>query len=103
MSRTLEEAAMDLGATPWRTFVRVTLPLIWPAVLGGFLLAFTLSLDEFVITFFTSGTEGSTLPVYIWSQVRFGVTPKINALSALLVVASVVLVSVSALLQRRDR
>ena len=103
MSRTLEEAAADLGATPWRAFRRVTLPLLWPAVLGGFLLAFTLSLDEFVITFFTSGTEGRTLPVYVWSRVRFGVSPEINALSALLVVASAVLVTIAALLQRRPR
>ena len=103
MSRTLEEAAADLGATPWRAFRRVTLPLLWPAVLGGFLLAFTLSLDEFVITFFTSGTEGRTLPVYVWSRVRYGVSPEINALSALLVVASAVLVTIAALLQRRPR
>jgi spermidine/putrescine transport system permease protein len=103
MSRTLEEAAADLGATPWRAFRRVTLPLLWPAVLGGFLLAFTLSLDEFVITFFTSGTEGRTLPVYVWSRVRYGVSPEINALSAVLVVASAVLVTIAALLQRRPR
>jgi ABC-type spermidine/putrescine transport system permease subunit II len=103
MSRALDEAAADLGATPFVAFRRVTLPLIWPAVLGGFLLAFTLSLDEFVITFFTSGTDGGTLPVYIWSEVRSGVTPKINALAALLVVASVALVTLSALLQRRPR
>ena len=103
MGRVMEEAAMDLGATPWRAFLRVTLPLIRPAVIGGFLLAFTLSLDEFVITFFTSGTEGSTLPVYIWSKVRFGVTPEINALSAVLVVASIALVSLSAFVQRRSR
>jgi ABC-type spermidine/putrescine transport system permease subunit II len=103
MDRSLEEAAMDLGAGPMATFFRVTLPLLWPAVLGGFLLAFTLSLDEFVITFFTSGTGGGTLPVYLWSKVRFGVTPEINALSSLLVVASVVLVSLAALLQRRSR
>lgn len=103
MARTLEEAASDLGAAPWTAFRRVTLPLLWPAVLGGFLLAFTLSLDEFVITFFTSGTEGSTLPVYIWSKVRFGVTPEINALSSVMVVASVALVSLSAFVQRRPR
>ena len=72
-------------------------------MLGGFLLAFTLSLDEFVITFFTSGTEGSTLPVYIWSKVRFGVTPEINALSSVMVVASVALVSLAAFVQRRPR
>lgn len=103
MDRSLEEAAMDLGAGPARTFFRVTLPLLWPALVGGFLLAFTLSLDEFVITFFTSGTEGATLPVHLWSKVRFGGTPEINALSALLVVASVALVSAAALVQRRSR
>jgi spermidine/putrescine transport system permease protein len=103
MGRALDEAAADLGATPLVAFRRVTLPLLWPAVLAGFLLAFTLSLDEFVITFFTSGTDGGTLPVYIWSEVKSGVTPKINALAALLVVASVALVSLSALLQRRPR
>ncbi len=103
MGRALEEAAMDLGATPLRVMLRVTLPLLWPAVVGGFLLAFTLSLDEFVITFFTCGTEGSTLPVYIWSKVRHGVSPEINALAAVLVVASIALVTVSVLLQRRRR
>jgi ABC-type spermidine/putrescine transport system permease subunit II len=103
MSATLEEAAADLGASPAVAFLRVTLPLIAPAVIGGFLLAFTLSLDEFVITFFTSGNEGRTLPVFIWSRVRYGVSPEINALSATLVVASALLVTVSALLQRRSR
>jgi ABC-type spermidine/putrescine transport system permease subunit II len=101
MGRTIEEAAADLGATPLVAFFRVTLPLLWPAVVGGFLLAFTLSLDEFVITFFTSGTQGATLPVYIWSRVRYGVSPEINALSAVLVAASIALVAASVLLQRR--
>jgi ABC-type spermidine/putrescine transport system permease subunit II len=103
MSAALEEAAADLGATPLQTFLRVTLPLLAPAVVGGFLLAFTLSLDEFVITFFTSGNEGRTLPVYVWTKVKHGVSPEINALSALLVVASAALVTASALLQRRSR
>jgi ABC-type spermidine/putrescine transport system permease subunit II len=103
MSSTLEEAAADLGATPLQAFRRVTLPLLAPAVVGGFLLAFTLSLDEFVITFFTSGVEGRTLPVYVWSKLRFGVSPEINALSALLVVASAALVTLSAVVQRRPR
>jgi len=103
MSATLEEAAADLGASPWTAFRRVTLPLLAPAVIGGFLLAFTLSLDEFVITFFTCGNEGQTLPVYVWSKVRYGVSPEINALSAVLVVASASLVTVAALVQRRSR
>lgn len=101
MSRTLEEAAMDLGATEWVVFRRITLPLIWPGVLGGGLLAFTLSLDEFVITFFTTGPGGTTLPIYAWSQVRRGVTPEINALSALLLALSITLVALSILVQRR--
>ncbi len=96
----LEEAALDLGATPRAAFRRVTLPLLGPAVLGGALLAFTLSFDEFVIAFFTSGDRAPTLPVHVWSMVRRGVTPEMNALSALLVAGSIVLVSLSALLQR---
>jgi putrescine transport system permease protein len=80
----LEEAAMDLGATPATTFRRVTLPLIWPALAAGFLLAFTLSLDDFVLASFTSGPGSTTLPMRIYSQVRLGVTPEINAISTLL-------------------
>lgn len=99
--RALEEAALDLGASPAEAFRRVTLPLVRPAVIGGALLAFTLSLDEYVITFFTSGPGSDTLPVWIASAVRRGqVTPVVNALSALLVVGSVALVSLSVLVQR---
>ncbi|GIX25004.1 MAG: putrescine ABC transporter permease PotI [Caldimonas sp.] len=83
----LEEAAMDLGARPWKVFFLVTLPLIWPALLAGWLLAFTLSLDDVVIASFTSGPGSSTLPVLILSKVRFGVTPEINALATLIIVA----------------
>ena len=100
--RSLEEAALDLGATPAQAFRRVTLPLLAPAVVGGALLAFTLSLDEYVLTFFTSGPGSDTLPVWIASAVRRGqVTPVLNALSAILVVGSVALVSLSVLVQRR--
>jgi spermidine/putrescine transport system permease protein len=101
VSKTLEEAAMDLGADEWQTFVKVTLPLIWPGVLGGGLLAFTLSLDEFVITFFTTGPGATTLPIHVWSLVKRGVTPEINALATLMLVASILLVVVSMLVQRR--
>ena len=83
--RALEEAAMDLGATPLRTFLSVTLPLIAPAVVAGFLLAFTLSLDDLVIASFTSGPGATTLPMRIYSQVRLGVTPEINAASTILI------------------
>jgi putrescine transport system permease protein len=93
--RSLEEAAMDLGASPVRTFLSVTLPLIAPAVAAAFLLAFTLSLDDLVIASFTSGPGATTLPMAIYSQVRLGVTPEINAVSTILVafVALAVLVA----------
>lgn len=83
--RSLEEAAMDLGANPVQTFFLVTLPLIAPAVLAGFLLAFTISLDDFVLASFTSGPGSTTLPMRIYSSVRLGVTPEINAISTLII------------------
>jgi putrescine transport system permease protein len=83
--RSLEEAAVDLGATPVRAFFFVTLPLIAPAIAAGFLLAFTLSLDDLVIASFTSGPGATTLPMRIYGQVRLGVTPEINAASAILI------------------
>ena len=85
MDRSLEEAAMDLGAPPVRTFFAVTLPIISPALVAGWLLAFTLSLDDLVIASFTSGPGSTTLPMKIYSQVRLGVTPEINAVSTVLV------------------
>jgi spermidine/putrescine transport system permease protein len=78
--RTLEEAAADLGADEWQTFKRVTLPLLMPGIIGGALLAFTLSLDDYLITVFTKGMQEQTMPLYIYSLVRRGVTPEINAL-----------------------
>lgn len=83
--RSLEEAAMDLGATPVATFFQVTLPVILPAVVAGWLLAFTLSLDDLVISSFTSGPGATTLPMKIYSQVRLGVTPEINAVCTLMI------------------
>ena len=100
MSTTLEEAAMDLGADEWRTFRFITLPLLMPGILAGALLAFTLSLDDFVITFFVSGPGSTTLPVRVYSMIRLGVTPEVNAISALMLVGSVVLLLVSLALQR---
>ena len=97
----LEEAAQDLYANEWRTFRHVTLPLIMPGIVGGALLAFTLSLDDFVITFFTSGPGSTTLPLRIYSMVKTGVTPEINALSTLMLLASMVLVLTSLAIQRR--
>ena len=83
--RSLEEAALDLGASAWDAFRLVTLPIIAPAVISGWLLAFTLSLDDLVIASFTSGPSATTLPMKIWSSVRLGVSPEINALSTILV------------------
>lgn len=82
MDPLLEEASADLGATPWKTFWRVTFPLMLPAVVSGALLAFTLSFDDFLITFFTAGVGSDTLPVRIYSMMRFGVTPEVNAISS---------------------
>jgi putrescine transport system permease protein len=83
--RSLEEAALDLGCTPWDAFKSVTLPIIAPAVISGWLLAFTLSLDDLVIASFASGPAATTLPMKIFSQVRLGVSPEINALSSILI------------------
>lgn len=99
--RRLEEAAQDLGATPWRTFRHITLPLIWPGIIGGALIAFTLSLDDFVVTFFTAGPGVNTLPLEVYSRVRRSITPEINAISTLMLLASIMLVAISLLLQRR--
>lgn len=99
--RRLEEAAQDLGAAPWLTFRRVTLPLIAPGILGGALIAFTLSLDDFVVTFFTTGPGVNTLTLEVYNRVRRSITPEINALSTLMFLGSAVLVAASLLLQRR--
>ena len=93
--RTLEEAAQDLGADEWRTFTRITLPLLMPGIIGGALMAFTLSLDDYLITAFTKGVGSQTMPLYIYSLVRKGVTPEINALSTALLVGSMGLVGLS--------
>ncbi len=98
--RTLEEAARDLYATPWRTFRRVTLPLIAPGIAAGALLALTLSLDDVVISAFTAGPGATTLPVYVFSSIRQGVTPELNAISTLMLAASITLVVASLALQR---
>ncbi len=99
----LEEAAADLYADRWQAFRRVTLPLILPGVVGGALLALTLSLDDVVVTSFVSGPGSTTLPVYVFGLVRRGVSPLINAVSTVMLVASMVLVGVSLLFQRGNR
>ena len=101
MSSTLEEAASDLGANEWQTFRRVTLPLLMPGIVSGALLAFTLSLDDFVITFFVAGPGSTTLPVRVYSMIRFGLTPEVNAVSTLMFLGSTLLVIISLVLQRR--
>ncbi len=97
----LEEASQDLGAGWVATFLRVTLPSLAPAVLAGALLSFTLSLDEFVIAFFTDGPDTPTLPIAIYSRVRFGVTPEINALATILLLVSIAAVVAGALALRQ--
>jgi spermidine/putrescine transport system permease protein len=91
----LERAAQDLGCTRWAAFWRVTFPAILPAVASGALLAFTLSFDDFVITYFTVGAANPTLPVLIYSRVKFGVTPEINAISTVLLAVSLALIAAS--------
>lgn len=92
----IEEAAADLGATPSRTFFAVTLPMLAPALVAGWLLAFTLSLDDLVIASFTSGPGATTLPMVIYSSVRLGVSPEVNALASLFVAAAAILVGIAA-------
>ena len=101
--RSLEEAALDLGCTPISAFLRVTLPGIAPSIVAAWLLAFTLSLDDLVIASFTAGPGATTLPMRIYSQVRFGVTPEINALSSMLIgVVTVGVVTASILTKRSE-
>ncbi|MBP8000708.1 MAG: ABC transporter permease [Chloroflexi bacterium] len=101
MDERLEEAAADLGADGWTIFRRITLPLLMPGIISGALMAFTLSLDDFVITFFVSGPGSTTLPVQVYSMIKFGITPEINAISTLMLLGSTVLVVISLVLQRR--
>jgi len=102
MGQQLEEASFDLGAGPLSTFRQVTLPRLGPAILAGGLLAFTFSFDDFITSFFVTGTESETLPIYIWGQLRFGVTPAINATAAMMLAFSLVMVVVAYLVLRRS-
>ncbi len=96
MDESLVEAARDCGATPSEAFRHITLPLILPGVIAGALMAFTLSIDDFVITFFTAGASASTLPLQIYSMVKTSVTPEVNAISTLLLLLTLVLITVAA-------
>lgn len=102
MNPRLEEAAQDLGANGWRTFWRITFPLILPGIIAGSLLAFTLSLDDFVVTFFTKGVGTTTLPIFVYGMIKVSVTPEVNALSTLMMIASTILIGLSLTLQSRS-
>ncbi|MEM1300917.1 MAG: ABC transporter permease, partial [Pseudomonadota bacterium] len=101
-NREIEEAARDLGASEWRVFRDILIPWMKPGLIAGGLLAFTLSLDDFVITFFTSGPGTITFPVKVYSMVRFSVTPEVNAASTILVVITIVLTAVAMRFQKPD-
>jgi putrescine transport system permease protein len=104
MDESLEEAAMDLGARPAKVFMVITLPIVAPAVLSGWLLAFTLSLDDLVIASFTAGPSTNTLPMMIFSKVRLGVTPEINALATLMVsVVALFVVCAGIMMARQEK
>ena len=100
LSLEVEEASMDLGATRWQTFRLVTLPALWPAVLAAGLLVFALSFDDFVLSFFTTGESPQPLPVRIWTQIRFGVRPTINAIGSFMLVVSVLSIGLALLIPR---
>ena len=100
--RSLEEAAMDLGASPLRSFLLITVPLIWPAIASGFLLAFTLSFDDLVIASFTTGPGATTLPIRIYSEVRLGVKPEINAICTVMIALIAVVIVIASLVSKRS-
>ncbi|MBX7199242.1 MAG: ABC transporter permease subunit [Rhodospirillaceae bacterium] len=101
MDREVEDAARDLGARPFTVFFRITLPMMAPALAAGWLLAFVLSLDDVVIASFVAGPQSTTLPMVVYSSIRLGVSPKINALAALLVAVTAVLLGIAALMGRK--
>ncbi len=102
-NRELEEASNDLGASEWQTFWKVVFPFMKPGVIAGALLAFTLSLDDFVVTFFTSGPDTLTFPVKVYSMVRFSVTPEVNAASTVLVVITIILTLIAMRFQSPEK
>lgn len=101
MDISIEEAAMDLGSRPWQVLKDVTLPIIAPAIMSGWLLAFTISLDDVVITNFTTGPGATTLPILIWSKVKLGVTPDINALASLIIIIVGICVGIAGILMNQ--
>ncbi len=103
MNPALKEAAADLYATPWKTFWRISLPLLRPGIFSGAMMAFIISMDDFVITYFVAGAGSTTLPIYIFSSIRMGISPKINAISSLMLVISILFVTLSYYLGQRKR
>jgi spermidine/putrescine transport system permease protein len=102
MDLTLEQAAADLYATPWRAFRFVTLPLLMPGIIAGAMLAFIVSLDDVIITLLVARPGQTTLPIFIYGMIRRGVTPEVNAISTILLVVSVLFVTLFFLIRRRD-
>jgi spermidine/putrescine transport system permease protein len=100
LDRSVEEAALDLGATPWQTLRLVTLPALWPAIVAAGLLVFALSFDDFVLSFFTTGESPQPLPVRIYSAIRFGLSPTINAIGTLMMLVSMIFIGLAVLLPR---
>jgi spermidine/putrescine transport system permease protein len=100
MDPSMEEAAMDLGATPLRAFRSVIVPYLMPAIVAGALMAFTLSMDELIVTYFLSGPGSATLPVKIFGMARVGLSPMLNAISTLFIVGTAILVAAGAYIQR---
>jgi spermidine/putrescine transport system permease protein len=100
MGSELEEAALDLGATPWQAVRLVTLPALWPAILAAAMIVFALSFDDFVLSFFTTGEQPQPLPVRIYSALRFGISPTINAVGTLMLVVSITFIALAVALPR---
>ena len=103
MDESLEEASADLGADGWTTFRRVTLPMILPGVIGGALLAFIISMDDLVITYFIAGVDSTTLPVFIYGMLRRGIKPEINAIATIMLLFSIVIASIGLYLRARKK
>jgi spermidine/putrescine transport system permease protein len=101
MDETLEEASADLGANGWKTFYRVTMPIILPGIVGGALLAFIISMDDLVITYFISGVDSTTLPVFIYGMLRRGIKPEINAIAAIILLSSMIIATVGLYIRSR--
>ncbi len=102
MDRTLVEASEDLFATPWRTFLQVTLPQLLPAIVSGALLAFTFSFDDFIVAFFTSGQD-QTVPIYLFASIRRGISPEVNAIASVLLAVTILAMVLAGLAYRRGQ